>query len=143
MSEQDNVKVVQASYAALNAHDLDKYDRLLTVDYKAEGTGAPDPMNTAQNRLLLQGFLTAFPDLHFDVTRTIAQNDAVVAHWSGTGSHTGPLSTPTGASIPATGKKAVVRGTSTFDLKNDRITRSWTYWDMTSLLGQLGVMPPV
>jgi steroid delta-isomerase-like uncharacterized protein len=143
MSEQDNIKVVQANFAALNAHDLDKWSQSLTADAKAEGTGQPTPMNLEQNRMFLQGFLTAFPDIHWDVTRTIAQGNDVVMHWTGTGTHTGPLRTPTGNSIPATGKKAVVMGSSSFELKGGKISRSWAFWDMTSLLGQLGLMPPM
>jgi len=143
MSEQDNIKVVQASFDAINAHDLNKLRQLNTADFMAEGTGAPAPMTTEQNVMFIQGFITAFPDLHFHVTRTIAQGDSVVAHWTGTGTHNGTLTTPTGNAIPPTGKKATVMGSSTFDLKGGKLSRSWAFWDMTSLLGQLGLMPPM
>ena len=29
------------------------------------------------------------------------------------------------------------------EIKNGKITRSWIYWDMVTLLGQLGLMPPM
>ena len=143
MPEQDNIKIARANFDAINAQDLDKWSALQTADVMTEGTGAPAPMNREQNRMFIQGFLTAFPDLHFEVTRAIAQGNDVVLHWTATGTHNGPLPTPTGGSIPATAKKAAVAGSSTFELKDGKITRGWIFWDMTSLLGQLGVLPPM
>jgi predicted ester cyclase len=55
----------------------------------------------------------------------IAQGDYVVAHWTGTGTHTGPLSTPTGSSIPATGKQVVLKASETYQLKGGKISRPW------------------
>ena len=141
MSEQDNIKVVRATFEAINAQDQKQWRQWHTADFTIEQPGAPAPLNAEQNWMFLSGFFTAFPDLHFEVTRTIAQGDDVVAHWTATGTHTGPLVTPTGDSIPATGKKAVVVGSSTHQFKGGKIARNWVFWDMTSLLGQLGLMP--
>ena len=143
MSEQDNINVVKASFGALTAHDLNKWSALQTTDSTTESTGGLAPMNLEQNQMFLQNFLTAFPDLHFVVTRIVAQGNDVVAHWTVTGKHNGPLLTPIGNTIPATGKKAVVTGSNTFELKSGKIYRAWSYWDMTSLLSQLGLMPPM
>ncbi len=143
MSEQDNIKVVQANYDAFNAHDLDKFNQLRTADFMAEQPGAPAPMNREQNRMFLQAYLMAFPDIHADVTRMIAQGNYVVTHVTFTGTHTGPLPTPTGRSIPATGKKVVVKASDTYELKDGKIFRSWSFADMASFLGQLGLLPPM
>ena len=50
MSEQENIKVVQASYEAFNAHDLDTFSRLRAADCLTEQPGAPAPMNVEQKR---------------------------------------------------------------------------------------------
>ncbi len=141
MSEQENVKVALAGFEAWNSHDLSKFDPLEAENIQVMGPGAPGPMNKEQSRMYNQGYLTAFPDIHFDVTLTIAQGDHVVVHWTGTGTHTGPMRTPSGSTIPPTGKKGVVSGSSTFEIKNGKIVRGWNFWDMTTLLGQLGLMP--
>ena len=143
MSEQENIKVMQASFDALNAHDLDRWSQFQSGDYMAEAPGATGSMNQEQTRMLNQGFFTAFPDLHFELTRTIAQGDFVVTHWKATGTHTGPMRTPSGGSIPPTGKKGMVTGSTTAEIKNGKVTRAWTFWDMASLLGQLGLLPPM
>jgi ketosteroid isomerase-like protein len=100
MSEQENLNVVQASYDAFNAHDLEKLSELWAADFLAEQTGEPVPFNGEQHRMFLQSYLTAFPDTHLDVTLMIAHSDYVFVHWTATGTHTGSLHTPTGSSIP-------------------------------------------
>jgi len=143
MSEEDNVKVAQANYDAFNAHDLETCSRLRAADFLAEQPGAPAPLNREQNRMFQQAYLTALPDAHLEVTLMIAKGDYVVAHVIVTGTHTGPLPTPAGKSIPATGKKVVLKFCDTYELKDGKIFRSWSFGDMASLLGQLGLMPPM
>jgi hypothetical protein len=87
-----------------------------------------------------QGYLAAFSDAHLDLTRTIAQGDYVVAHYLATGRHTGPLRSPTGSSIPATGRAFAVKGCSTYELQGGLICRQWDCADMLSLFGPLGWM---
>jgi len=73
----------------------------------------------------------------------IAQGNYVVTRWTGTGANTGPVRTPTGSSIPATGKKVVLKACDIYELKGGKIVRSWNYFDLASLLGQLGLLPPM
>ena len=144
MSEQENIKVAHAFFEAWNAGDLSRTAAYETGDFMAEGPGAAGPMNAEQNRMYLQNFLTAFPGSKFDILLTIAQGDYIVVHWKvGGGAHTGPLRTPSGSIIPPTGKTATVVGSSTSQIKNGKISHSWAFWDMASLLGQLGLLPPM
>jgi len=143
MSAEDNIKLVKALFEGINAHDEDRNDPFFADGYVGFGPGRPGPATRQQVKMVNQGFYQAFPDLHFDVTLTLAQGDYVVTHWTGTGTHTGPLPTPSGGAIPPTGKKATIMGSNTAEIKNGKITRGWQFWDMASLLGQLGLMPPM
>jgi steroid delta-isomerase-like uncharacterized protein len=143
MSEQENSNVVQASFDAFTAHDLEQLSQWWAADFLAEQTGEPVPFNAEQHRVFLQGYLTAIPDAHIEVTLLIAQGNYVVVHWTGTGTQTGPLHTPTGRSIPATGKQVVLKVSETYELKGGKITHLWGFFDRVSLLSQLGVMPPM
>ena len=143
MSEQENVKIAHMFFDNFNAHNLDRSDALVTDDYQAEGPGAAGPMTKEQAKMQNQGFLTAFPDLHFDVKLALSEGDYVVLHWVGTGTHTGPLPTPSGGSIPPTGKKGTVSGSITYQFREGKVARAWNFWDMASLLGQLGLLPPM
>lgn len=144
MSEQENIKAAQAFYDAWNAGDLSQADAYIADDFMGEGPGAPGPMNAEQNRMYNQNFKTAFPDAKFEILHTIAQGDYVVTNWKASGgTHSGPLLTPSGNSIPPTGKSAVVMGSTTAQLKDGKVIHSWNFWDMTSLLAQLGLLPPM
>ena len=141
MSEQENIRVAEKLFEALNAHDLSRGSDYEAADYRFEGPGANGALNRDQARAYTQGFLNAFPDLHFEVKQKIAQGDYVVINWVGSGTHNGPLRTPTGATIPATGRKATAPGSTTYQIKNGKAVFSQTYWDMVTLLAQLGLMP--
>ncbi len=143
MSEQENIKAAHAFYDAWNVGDLSKSAPYEADGFMAEGPGAPDPMNAEQNRMYSQNFLTAFPDSKFEVLLTIPHDDYVVVHWKASGTHTGPLGTPTGGAVPPTGKMVTVMGSTTSQVKNGKLTHSWTFWDMAGMLGQLGLLPPM
>jgi steroid delta-isomerase-like uncharacterized protein len=143
MSEQENIKMANAFFEAWNAGDLSKSLQYLSDDFMVEAPGSPTPLTAQQNLAYNQNFLTAFPGSKFQVLFTVSQGDYVVSHWKITGKHTGPLMSPSGKAIPPTGKSATVSGTTTSQIKNGKIVRGWTYWDMTSLLGQLGLLPPM
>ena len=78
-------------------------------------------------------FLTAAPDLHFEVQRTIVNGDVVVYQWLVTGTHLGPLALPSGT-IPATGNHTAIPGVLIATVKQGKIVREETYWNQVELL---------
>jgi steroid delta-isomerase-like uncharacterized protein len=143
MSEQDNIKAASAFFEAWNSGNLSKVTAYEASDFMAEGPGAGGPMNSQQNLTYSQNFLTAFPGSKFEIVQTIIQGDMVVLNWKIGGAQTGPLHSPSGSVVPPTGKMAHLVGSTTYQLKNGKISRSWTFWDMSALLGQLGLLPPM
>ena len=143
MSEQENIKAAHAFYDAWNAGDLSRGDAYEADGLMAEGPGAAGPMNKQQNRMYNQNFLTAFPGSKFEKLLTVAQGDYVVVNWKISGVHTGPMQSPSGGIVPPTGRTATVVGSTTSQVKNGKITHSHLFFDMTSLLGQLGLLPPM
>jgi steroid delta-isomerase-like uncharacterized protein len=141
MSEQENTRIAEKFFSAFNAHDLSQTKALEAPNYKAKAPGSPEAMTGDESRAYNQGFLTAFPDLNFELTEKIAQGDFVVINWIARGTHNGNMRTPAGGTIPPTHKKAAVHGSTTFEIKNGKAVRSWVFWDMVTLLTQLGLMP--
>jgi len=143
MPEQENIQAARAFFDAWNAGDLSKGDEYNAPGFMAEGPGLSGPVTAEQSRAYYQNFLTAFPGAKFEILFTVAQGDYVVMHWKVSGgTHSAPLLTPSGGSIPPTGKTAVVTGSTTTQLNKDgKIVHSWAFWDMASLLGQLGLLP--
>jgi len=143
MSEQENIKVAHSFFEAWNANDLSKGTPYEASNFMVESPGSSSPMNAEQSRNYNQNFLTAFPGTKFEILRDVVQGDYVVTNWKITGKHTGPLYSSSGTAIPATGKNVTLVGSSTFLIKGGKIVNAWNFWDMTSLLGQLGLMPPM
>ncbi len=141
MSVQENLKMAKKFFKAMNAHDFSLADGIYAPNYKAKAPGRAEAMTADESRAYNQIFLDAFPDLNFEIADTISEGEFVVINWIGRGTHTGGLRSPSGKMIPATNKKAAVHGSTTYQFKNGKAVRSWVFWDMATLLGQLGLMP--
>jgi len=143
MSDQENIKVAHSFFDAWNANDLNKATPFEGSNFMVEAPGASGPMNTDQNRKYNENFFTAFPGSKFEILMDVAQGDYVVTNWKITGKHTGPLYAPSGTAIPPTGKTATLVGSTTSLIKGGKIVHAWNFWDMASLLGQLGLLSPM
>jgi steroid delta-isomerase-like uncharacterized protein len=142
MSEQENIKAAQAWIDAWNTGDLSKMAPYEADNIISENPGA-GPLNAVQNRAYIQNYLTAFPGSKIEVVHTIVQGDYVVTNWKTTGTNNGPLQTPSGGSIPPTGKVSTTVGSTTAQVKNGKVVHTWGYFDIASILGQLGLLPPM
>ena len=135
MSEQDNRRLVEEQFAALNAHDLDRYVKTYADSYVAETDASPNPIRGAEGmKQFMAGYLRAFPDLHLDIEQIITSGDHVVARWRATGTHKGEFN-----GISPTNRKVNARGCTVGEIKNGRVLRSAIYSDQLALLAQLGV----
>lgn len=142
MSKKENIQSARAFFEHANAGDLDAIDALHAPGYTtAYFPGMAEPLNEEQNRMMLQGWMAACPDMRFEVTLEVAGEDHVVTHWVGGGTHTGPMYTPSGAVIEPTGKKFQLVGCTTIEFENGKHKTAWTFFDQASMLAQLGLMP--
>lgn len=80
-------------------------------------------------------FLTGYPDLHWTIEDTIAENDKVVACWTISGTHKGDY-----MGIPATNKKVSVDGITIHHIAHGKIMDSYSNWDVLGMMQQLGVV---
>ena len=138
--EEQNVRIARDNFELINQKDLERWRQDYAAEFRIEAPGAPGSLDRDQFRDYLQNFLTAFPDLHFDIKRTIAQGDQVVMNWKATGTHHGPLRTPAGGTVSPTHRKVEVAGSTTELIKDGKIACAATYWDMSTLMDQLGLM---
>jgi hypothetical protein len=58
--------------------------------------------------------------------------------WEGT--HTGPLATPDGGEIPATGRKVTIHACEVYRIEGGKVAEACHFFDMLGMLEQLGVM---
>ena len=83
-----------------------------------------------------------FPEMDYEITRTIAAENVVVTQWVFTGTQSGLLGTPIFPTpVEASGKTIRLRGVSIFDIEAGSIHKETIYIDFATLWVELGVTP--
>ena len=126
----------------LNSAKLDVCDELMSADFLFTIPTHPDPYYGPDGfKNLVTMLHGAFPDVHLKVEHLLVDDDTVVGHWTGSGTHVGgPLHTVKG-DVPATGKHFVIDGVSWLKIVDGKIIESLANEDTLSLLKQIGVIP--
>ncbi len=103
-----------------------------------------DPTGRYEGREAIQQYLEKadepFSDGRMETSRLVQEGDAVVAEWTGWATNTGPLAMPDGTEIPATGKTIEVSGVSVVTVKDGKFATERDYFDIMSMMTQLGLM---
>ena len=87
-------------------------------------------------------WFSAFPEMDYEVTRTIAAESVVVTQWVFTGTQTGPLGPPIfDPPLEQTGKTIRLRGISVYDVQAGSICKETMYIDLATFWVELGVTP--
>jgi steroid delta-isomerase-like uncharacterized protein len=88
-------------------------------------------------RAFLAGFDSAFPGARFEITHLIESGRSVAVEGVYHGTHTGPLMTPDGGSLPATGRDVSAPFVTIFEVDAGAITSHRPYWDLAGFISQL------
>lgn len=137
MVEDENLRVNRAIFETWNTHEVDRFASMLDKDIVWESDTLPAPVRGAEAAAAtLHGYYRGFPDLDFDVLRTIAQGAFVVTQWRSSGTHRGEL-----LGMAPTGRRSTVHGCTVIEFKNDKAARIWDYWDFGTTLRHLGLWP--
>ena len=89
------------------------------------------------NRLVLF-FIEAFPDSRIEPTNAFATEDQVTLEFTSRRTNIGLLHLPSQA-LPATGRSFELRLCEVMQIRNGKIVRFYTYYDMMTMLEQLGL----
>jgi steroid delta-isomerase-like uncharacterized protein len=137
----DNRDILRKHLEAFANNDWTTYKSILTDDavYDEEATQrvAKGPDQIVK---LVQGWKNAFPDLKATIKHTVATGDAVVTEIEWEGTHKGTLQGPMGQ-IAATGKRGKVAAVQVVRFDNGKIREVRHYFDLMTVLAQLGVSP--
>ena len=88
-----------------------------------------------------KGWRSAFPDAKGTVTSALASGDTAVIEITWEGTQKGDLRTPSGETIPATGKKVTLPAVQIVRTSGGKIAETKHYFDLMSMMAQLGVVP--
>jgi steroid delta-isomerase-like uncharacterized protein len=141
MTEQTLIAAARGAVAAFNAGDWHAYEAALTTDSVYDEVGTSRRIEGVAAIIpSMQAWKEAFPDVKGTVDRAFADGNTVVLEMTWTGTHSGQLQGPGGA-IPASGRQQTTRTSWVLTFDGDKITESRHYFDMLSMLQQLGVIP--
>ena len=135
--DADVARMYKDYEAARASHDVEKIASFFTNDCLYEDVASGIVRNGKEElKTFLKNILTAFPDLKVEIKSFFVAGDFVGSEWIMTGTRSGPS-----PYLPGAKKKFSIRGASITKLQNGKIKRNSDYWNMTSYLRQVGLMP--
>jgi steroid delta-isomerase-like uncharacterized protein len=141
MSQQSVVDIAKAQIIAYNEKNWSAATAALAPTAVYDEVGTNRTINGAGSVLdAWKGWAAAIPDSRatFDAVHVAGNTVILELTWRGTQS--GPLQTPAGQ-IPATGRSIEIRACQLVEVSDGKVQRVRHYFDMATLLAQLGVSP--
>lgn len=131
--------VVRETFAALDAHDLDRFRALLHPDaedrFLAVGTFTGREAIVA----FFEEMFAAVPDARLEVRRVVAADDVVTVEWTMRGTFSGDSF----QGIRATGKPVEIEGVDVVEVRDGLQYRNSIYYDGATFARQIGMLPPL
>jgi steroid delta-isomerase-like uncharacterized protein len=132
--------VIERWLEAWNAHDPQRVASMYIEDAISRDMGRDMAlMGREAIAESLSTYMEAFPDITWKVSRfgVDTERRTVYLEWHAVGTHEGPYH-----GMPPTGRSVEVDGCIVFNLASDgKIVSDIGYWDVASMLRQLGLMP--
>jgi steroid delta-isomerase-like uncharacterized protein len=139
ISQQQLVDAAKAPLLAFNEKDWDAVRASITPDFVYDEVATNRKVQGIEQVIpLWQGWATAFPDAKATFQRAFPGDGTVVLEVTWQGTHKGPLPTPQG-SIPPTGNRIDIRACFVTEISGDKAKLQRHYFDMATMLQQLGV----
>ncbi len=118
----------------VNGRNLDLLPQFFTEDFTWH-LGARDATGLDQVREVIQGYLTAFPDLRITVEQQIVEGNLICTRFSATGTLDGPLE-----DVEPTGKRMDITAMNILRFEGTKIAEEWESFDEVGMLKQIGVI---
>jgi steroid delta-isomerase-like uncharacterized protein len=133
------VDAATAPILAYNAKDWDEVARTITsnaiydeVANRRTARGASDVIT------MWKGWGEAMPDSNGTIESALVSGNSVILELTWRGTHKGPLRTP-GGDLPATGNTFEIRACMIVDVSDGQVRAMRHYFDMATMLTQLGI----
>jgi steroid delta-isomerase-like uncharacterized protein len=124
-------------FTACNNHQKEEIISFYHADYQGESIANTFGLNGVElMSFVIERAFSSLPDIHFTVQDTITQDNKLAVIWYLEGTQMGKL-----MNIPPTKRKLRVKGITIFELRDDKIIKSDTLFDMAGMLRQMGLLP--
>lgn len=139
MKQQSLIDAAKAPTIAYNAKNWNAVKDAVAAKFVYEEVGTHRKVRGIKDVLgVWKGWATAMPDSKAKFHSALVSGNKVVVEVTWRGTHKGPLQMPTGA-IPPTGKKIELRACQVVQIAGGKAQSMRQYFDMATLLQQLGV----
>ena len=135
---QQLIDAAKATVLAYNEKNWDAIRSGLAADFTYDEVGTRRRVQGVEETIALwQGWAKAFSDSRATIHSALASGNTVVIELTWQGTHNGPLETPAGP-LAATGKRIEIRACQVTELANGKLKLQRHYFDMATLLQQVG-----
>ena len=124
---------------AVFSRDKDAVARLYSADAVLVAPDAGEIQGTEEVVAWSTEFLDAFPDARYESVYAHESGNTAIDEGYFVGTNTGPLVSPTGETMPATGRSVRFRACDIATVEGGLITSHRFYFDQMEFLGQLGL----
>jgi predicted ester cyclase len=133
-------QVLERNITALNDRDIDAYLANQRPDIELHLPGGVVLRGHEQLRQYTEGMWAAFPDGTLTFGDQVCAEDAAATEVVFTGTHTGPMLTPSGPITP-TGRRVTLCSASMLRIQDGLIASEHVYMDQLDMMTQLGLIP--
>jgi steroid delta-isomerase-like uncharacterized protein len=134
---EENKALVHRFIEVFNDGNLDTLDEIIGSDWVDHDPAMPEELRGLEGaRQLVEGYRSAFPDLHVTIEVQVAEGDEVATRFTARGTHQGDL-----MGILPTGNQVTVQGISIERISGGKIVETWDYYDALGMMQQIGAMP--
>lgn len=135
MSAEGNKAVFRRMNELYTEYNVAGLDEVWAEDFIDHNIAVPEPLPRPAAKAVLQGFFDSLPDLHFRTDDLVADDNKVVARWTGMGTMTGkPF-----LGIPATGQKVQFNGMEVCIIRDNKMVERWMLFDTLGFMQQIGM----
>lgn len=138
-AENDPVKqqLIEQEAAGWSSGNLDQLLSVFSDDVTYEDVPLGVVFHGKEElRAFAKGFFNGFPDLKAVIVTTVVNGDRGASEWTFAGTQTGDM-----PNMPASNKRMDLRGMSTYEFASGKIKRKIDYWDVGTMMRQLGFAP--
>ena len=137
-----NSQTVEKFFKCMESDDVDGALSYLTDDHVGHDMGTGVVMKGLdENRADMENWTNTFSEMKVEALNHIESGNTVVTELKMTGVNTGDLQQPDGSKIPATGKSIEMNACQVAEFEDGKMTKSTQYYNMMSMMAQLGLIP--
>ncbi len=137
-SENNKTLIADLVDRAINQKQLDALEEYLAEDVVHHTFGSVDGVGMESYKKIIEGLITAFPDLEVTIEADYAKEDKVALRLTYRGTHLGDY-----IGIPPTGKEIVFTGSCIDRINDGKVVEEWMEYDALAVMLQIGAMESI